>query len=271
MDGSSLRTGEMELSFFKSFCRGANLRALMQQNNVTGKISRLYQQYISPPARGTLFNDLNVVEVPTIVDVTADGPQEAGVLGDTTYQDLLALLRLESQQYCADDSSWPNSVPISREVQIFGKVRIKGVTYTTSQKAQCDSVILYHGALEDSEKMAGQIEQICFHSRPGPNGDLVQDYFLVVWPFRTLSPAEAKHDPYLKYPLLDVRLFHRELLTPIVIKATDVISHGAICPYKDSVLGGNLQVILSLCRVRSVHSAVHTGADYRLDTGLMIM
>lgn len=218
-----------------SFCRGANLRALMQHNRLTGKISQLYEQYITPSKQGTLLSDLNALEATNSISITSEEQGKATRLADDTYAALVARLS-------------PDSKSIFRDAQDLGKIRIKGVSYATTNKAHRDSLVLFRD--NSDHNGAGQIVQIFLHSHPGSNGDLVQDYFLVVRPFRPLSSDEMKDDPYLKFPLLDVRLYHQELLAPLVIKASDVVSHVACCPYRNSVPHSKFQVVLSLNRVR---------------------
>ena len=61
--------GDMELLPLVSFCHSANLCALMQQHCLTGKISQLYEQYITPSKQGTLLSDLNALEATNSIGI----------------------------------------------------------------------------------------------------------------------------------------------------------------------------------------------------------
>lgn len=77
-------------------------------------------------------------------------------------------------------------------------------------------MIIFHQDLEGGEAHAGKIRDIFVHTRAGPNGDAVTEYFLLVDAFCQLTEAEVEMDPYLRYPLLNVRLYHKDIIpTPI--------------------------------------------------------
>ncbi|KAI5987371.1 hypothetical protein EDD15DRAFT_2199593 [Pisolithus albus] len=141
----------------------------------------------------------------------------------------------------------PGTVVLSRDAHVVEKIIIENTTYTSNRKVHRDSLIQFY-RIPGEDSQSGQIEEIFLHTRAGPNGDPLTEYFLVVQPFNPLSPAQAKHDPYLKFPLLDVRLHHKELLVGLVIRAANVIGHVACCPYKAGLPEGNMQVVLALSR-----------------------
>ncbi|KAI6023152.1 hypothetical protein BKA83DRAFT_4053802 [Pisolithus microcarpus] len=251
----------MELSFFTSFCRGGNLRALVQQRDLLGRVSVLCGKYISSVStlQGSILSNIPLLQ-PTI---TA-GAGRAEQLNDISYQGLLRCFRLDSVpvHYGTDHDDTASTVVLSRDAQFVDKITVKGTTYTTKRKVHRDSLIQFYRIPGEDSKF-GQVEDIFLHTCTGPDGDPLTEYFLIVRPFRPLSPAQAKHDPYLKFPLLDVRLCHEELLPGLVIRATNLIGHVVCCPYKGNLPEGNIQVVLSLCRVSSHAMEVHSFRSQR--------
>ncbi|KAI6036197.1 hypothetical protein BKA83DRAFT_118693, partial [Pisolithus microcarpus] len=227
------KEGEMELSFFTSFCRGGNLRALVQQRDLLGRVSVLCGKYISSVStlQGSILSNIPLLQ-PTI---TA-GAGRAEQLNDISYQGLLRCFRLDSVpvHYGTDHDDTASTVVLSRDAQFVDKITVKGTTYTTKRKVHRDSLIQFYRIPGEDSKF-GQVEDIFLHTRAGPDGDPLTEYFLI-------------------FPLLDVRLCHEELLPGLVIRATNLIGHVVCCPYKGNLPEGNIQVVLSLCRVHSFRS-----------------
>ncbi|KAI6162497.1 hypothetical protein EDD17DRAFT_1477948 [Pisolithus thermaeus] len=239
----------MELSFFTSFCHGGNLRALVQQRDLLGRVSILCGKHISSAStlQGSILSNIPQLQ-PTII---ADAGR-AKQLNDVSYRGLLGCFHLDSVplHYSTDHDDTASTTVLSRDAQFVDKITVKGTMYTTNRKVHRDSLVQFY-RIPGEDCKSGQIEDIFLHTHAGPDGGPLTEYFLVVRPFRPLSPAQAKHDPYLKFPLLDIHLCHEELLPELVIRATNLVSHIACCLYKGNLPEGNIQVVLSLCRVSS--------------------
>jgi hypothetical protein len=201
----------MELTFLMTFCRGGNLKAFwsaIDLPQVLKDINDAIQQYFGSDFHGTLLNDLEALGSSDIDQGRAvmDEKKKCSTLLDDVYADLATRLNLDSAplRYCTDDSRVVENVSvISPEVQHHRKFKLQGAVFTTAQQSKNDSLILYRSD-PDGATRPGQIQDIFVHSRAGPNGDTITEYFLSVQPYRQLTIEEAKSDPYLDYPLLDV-------------------------------------------------------------------
>lgn len=143
-------------------------------------------------------------------------------------------------------------------VKYYNKITAMGVKFSTPSQHKGDAQILFRSKGNPANVLAGQIQEIFVHRRPGNAGpeEPISQYFLSVRQYEELSPAEAIFDPYRKYPLLDVRLCRDKLSSDVVIiPLEDIVSHFASCPFKmEDNITGDLRVILSLDRVSH-----HTG------------
>jgi len=85
---------------------------------------------------------------------------------------------------------------------------------------------------------------------PPTNHANIPEFFFVVRQHRELDDEQASKDPYCRFPLLAVQLFSQQFLAgERVIRAQNIHSHFAGCPYESWELEGEYLVALSLNRV----------------------
>ncbi|EGO25774.1 hypothetical protein SERLADRAFT_408035 [Serpula lacrymans var. lacrymans S7.9] len=217
---------DMELTFFLSFCRGSNLKALIFESSLRDGLrdavdhfKTLFEKYFGSNFHGTLLNDLQTLSAAEILD---EGTYDSSALRPLSKEHESA-----TPQYCTeDDHTTLGAIPISPMVQQRDRITFRGISFTTGKKSIGDSMILYKSDRE-AEAHAGKIDGIFVHSRAG-TCKKITDYFMLVKPFRPLTPLEATFDIYRQYPLLGVRLYHDEFLTEsVIIKGSDIVSHFA--------------------------------------------
>ncbi|KAH7908121.1 hypothetical protein BJ138DRAFT_1013395 [Hygrophoropsis aurantiaca] len=246
--------GELELTFAKTFCRGGNLKALLAREaglpQVLEDLKPIVQQYFHSDFRGTLLSDLLALgaqesrtEEPSMNNAPLTN------LPDDLYGQLLSRINADSapQVFYPHDSYSPYGFSLNPSVQYRDNIRIDGVNFRASSCAKGDSFIIFRACGLDTFK-AGRIAKIFLHGRPDINGNLLVEFFLVVEEFRELTAQESAFDPYRQFPLIEARIFHDQT-SRAVIRASDVISHCATCPYRNETLPGEYRVVLSLNRV----------------------
>jgi hypothetical protein len=247
----------MELTFMTAFCRGGNLKAFwstLDLPQVLQNIKNIIYQYFGADFHGTLLSDLEALGSfePDQDRAFMDDNKKCSTLPQDIYANLATRLNLDSAplKYCIDDVRMTEHFSvISSEVQNHHKFKSQGAVFITAHQSKNDSLILYHPG-PDIPACAGQIQDIFVHSRGGPNGNTITEYFLVVQPYRQLNAQEAKLDPYRHYPLLDVQLYHDDLNNhTVVIKASNIVSHVATCPHRNGTASKRYRVVLLLNRV----------------------
>lgn len=250
--------GDMELTFLMSFCRGANLKAFWAVSGLAETvrdIKNLASKYFSSSSDfyGTLFSDISAFEA------SADRSEQINtseknwtVLPDATYQSLGERVNIESQgmDYRTHRARQlgGNESLLSPEAHHFQSVKVGGATLTTADHSESNSMVMFRASPLQSTQSAGQILSIFAHTRGGPDGSTITENFVCLKPFKKLSNQDSRHDPYLHYPLLDVRLYYNVFDPPVVAKVSDVVSHVATCPFTD--MGRDYRIVLSLDRVR---------------------
>jgi hypothetical protein len=253
MKNAHALTGELELTFLRSFCRGGNLKALLSREDMPNNlkdIMPIVEEHFGPQSQRTLTEDLfGVLGDPPLWD----SKQAEVPLSDDVYSALLQRLNASGssgrQSFRRYDQYRGRGHLLARLAQTRNKLTEGGVVYTSANSHRGDSLIMFT-PFPGLKARAGQIKDIFVHQRRGL-GDAVVDTeaFLVVQTFKALGQQE--YDPYRPFPLLDVQLYYNDLSPGLtVIKPCDILSHVASCPY-----GLRKQVILSLSRVSIIFSA----------------
>ncbi|KAI5990328.1 hypothetical protein F5J12DRAFT_786546 [Pisolithus orientalis] len=127
------------------------------------------------------------------------------------------------------------------------EIELHGVKFVASVKQRKGSSIVLFEVPDCDKPKAGQITGLLYHSHIN-QGTYITECFAEVLQFLDLSSLEYSHDPYCQYPLLEVQLYHTQTCVR-VIKASDIICHAAVTPFKSpQVQEGAYQVVLSLNR-----------------------
>lgn len=256
--------GELELSFFTTFCRAANFKAFMVSAPVVGLLGRMRSLFLSffPSARnGTLASDISALENQLNgVDDAFVGDDRDGTLVDVPnlhYQAVIDRINCDIDESVQDrlhphgsDHS-PDHNTAQRQAAYCSHFTRGGFKYTTFKRSLGDSMVVFRTSDGKGNRM-GRIREIFVHVRPGPSGKLVEEHFVVIDGFRELDREERElYDPYHHYPFLGIRLCHDELEgAPIVAKASDIICHFASCTYRN-IEAPKFRVTVSLSRVSS--------------------
>lgn len=135
-----------------------------------------------------------------------------------------------------------------RIVQQRKKIEWKGLTYSTSQHNRKNAFIVF---TVDGMTQAGLIQEIFLHRRSKEKYEWIVEPFCAVLPLKSLS--EAEQDPYAKYPLLDIRLYHNQYEQLVVISLHDIVSHAASCRITYPSIANDLLVMQSLDRVCALY------------------
>jgi Domain of unknown function (DUF4218) len=252
--GESL--GQLELTFLRSFCRGGNLKVLLSRDDLPDTLKEikieLDKHFNGHEFRGTLSNDLSAIAAKFAMPTTWNEGAVEEALPDDIYDHLLERINLDSgtMRFYSHKQVSTTGYALAPLVQYSDEIEAGGVQFSTARHFTRNSLILYRrpGELEH-DLHPGQIQEIFRHCRRGITNDPLIESFLVIRPFEELTEDEANFDPYRRFPLLGVSLYHDKMQPAIVIKSTDIVSHFASCPFENDIIKGAL-VVLSLERVR---------------------
>lgn len=239
-----IRLGELEVTFIRAFCQGANLRALMGSSNgqAVAALREPFKQHCSSSLTRNILHDLLVADVHSHYERSfqwEDG-KVAADLPDDVYSAL--------SSYLMKGSPTSASTALPRAAQQRRKIEWKGATYSTSQQNRKNALILFTGSSSRATQ-AGLIQEIFVHRRLKNKNDWIAEPFCAILPFKCLSQREATQDPYARYPLLDIWLYHNQHEPLIIVSLNDVVSHVASCRIAYAGIGNDLLVIQSLDRV----------------------
>jgi hypothetical protein len=240
------------VTFIRAFCQGANLRALMGSPNgkAVEALQQPFRQHCSSSLTRNILHDILVAGAPSHCDgslrwedgkVTADLP-------DSVYSALSSYLMKQSPPIPHYFSSASPTSMLPRAVQQKRKIEWKGTIYTTFRHNRKNALVLFTGGISSHGMQAGLIQEIFMHRRLKNKNDWITEPFCAMLPFKCLSQHEASRDPYAKYPLLDIRLYHNQHEPLIIVSLNDVVSHAASCRIAYAGIGDDLLVIQSLDR-----------------------
>lgn len=223
---------------------------------ILNDIKPAFQEHFGTDFRGTLLNDLSALgaqedvhQIPVWEASKTPTDLESG-----TYDELIKCINRRSLSHSFHsylEVGSPSSLALEPVVQHHHRLTAQGVDFSTFRRSRGNAQVSYRSPQNSDTIVAGQIQDIFVHKRPGPNGDdLITEFFLVIRQYQELSSVEASFDPYRKYERLDVRLCHDKLSsTVVVISPHDIVSHFSSCEYETTDIDGKLRVVLSLDRV----------------------
>ena len=234
--------GELEITMFEQFCAGQRIRTLIREPGLPESLSRLqaaFSQTFDHDGRGSLLND--------ILASDTDAPFE--YLNKTTPSflddDIYDLIR-----QCRASSPEERHLVLRQPVLLQTKLSRQGVTFSPYTTSIGNSYIIY-GNYHDGNWSAGRISSVfILAAGRGPSGTLLQLPYLVVEPFKRLSPSEKWHNPYQLFSAAG-KLFRHDFDAPILLQATDAICHFAGTPLALNSSGDMFIHVLPLDRVRN--------------------
>lgn len=243
------------LTFTRTFCRAANLKALLAQPGLSPVIDEIklgFEQQYPNEFRGSTLND--VLSCEGYFDTNEDPEWNPAIKEVDLSPEVLDALKAKLNQDTTNvtfvtDRSQPGSL-LEPTAQRLRYLKARGVTFSPAKQSEGNSSILFRPFRGDVI-VAGQIQDIFLHAtKSGMDGIVKLESFLVVKKFRPLSAEEEQLDPYRAFPLLDVRLYHDILLPEVfVITSSDIVSHFASCPFQFLGQCHQYRIVLSLDRV----------------------
>lgn len=155
------------------------------------------------------------------------------------------------------NNSW-TGIPVQPQAVYCSSINLRGTDYTTSRQSHGDSMVIFSPGA-DMPNRAGCIDSIFVHTRPNADGGVLEEHFVVVYALRELSTWEQEqYDPYFHYPYLGFRLCHTGFDSlPLLIKATDIVSHFGSLPFRGMSIP-KFCVVISLGRVSRFPSPIHS-------------
>ena len=250
----------MEHTLAKAFCRTGNLKTLLTHGNTPDFMKEfqvLFCTYFGSVFSGPQHSDITMFSHGSHgnghAPAMTERPDQLAVLSTETYNKLISCLNenLSPHRYCSQASPHPDMWIVDPRVQNKQTVTLNGVTFACVSKHLGNSHILFSIA-GDKSQHAGEIQRIFIHQRRGigPNTEFVTEIFFVIRQFQALEDTQATHDPYRRFSGLSCCLFSRQFVHgDVVIRAPNIISHFAGCPYQMPELPGQFLVVLSLNRV----------------------
>lgn len=260
---SAAYTGQMEVTFLRTFCSGVNLRgmlptlaAMFPKGSVFGDVFEHFLKYYQLKTQGTFLSDLLAfqysAENPTLkIDDNKTEP-----LSSEIYDLLLSTVNkfLEPSEQYLPWTYWNyfSSRLLNSRAQFVKKVAKDGVSLgivtKTRTKSSGNSFILFR--LQAGQPVAfGQIERIFLHWR-GTGNSAVVESFLIVREYAPLCAEHSVHDPYRAIQDLDARLYYNRFLPgERLLRLSNVIAHAATLTYTPSNIEEACIVARSLDRV----------------------
>ena len=256
-DCDSALAGELESTYMKHACRTANLRVLLQDENVRREAQDLIHAFEDTQAedrRGTRHRES------TFLGVSGNegaGPRKEVELSSECFKALVTYLNERTGQERYVDIRQLRRTPglqqLSSHAISCRRVFLGGVSFLGHSESPKDSNIVFRSPSAPDTELAGRILQIFAYQTRDDRGDPVNQTYLFVAPLEELSANEASHDPYRRYAYVGGRLCYDSYLPGIIITKDDVIAHFARTPVdmKPAITRPCVHV-LSLDKVRPV-------------------
>lgn len=253
-DGADKQTiGDLEITFFRTFCRGANLRAMLADfanPTILQEIRRQVDYFFKTEFKGGLQSDHFVLgdesDPKATWDPAWDGQADS-------------LVHLEDELYLQLSNLIESTSPGATHTQFIRLARKnlihEGVAFSKSEKSSGNAQIIFH---HQGIRCFGQIDQIFVHRHILPSGEEQVCSYLLVYRY-----VEVTDDPYnTRYPLLDLRMLANKFSKGYIIQPSAIVSHMAICGMRGATLNAYRQVtdpeyLLSLSLDRVSHVAHH--------------
>lgn len=241
----------MELTFLRTFCRGANLLAEIMEPGISTALSpmkNLVKSHFASRNPGSALDSF--LRSPSDNDVQLEDDLRLDQhklvdLKDNEYAALILVI-LAIPEETTQFKSWKSEAkgtPLPTTVEYRDKLQRNGVVFATARKSLKNSIVQFR--LFTGEIAAGRIAKIFLHQR----SPKLVEAFVQIDKFEELSEADARNDPYRPFEHLAARLYYAEPRRTVLIRAADVVSHVACCPYTHKSIRSPCIVVLSLDRV----------------------
>lgn len=223
-----------------------------------GMFCKLFLGFFGSSRRGTLASSILAFEAHAFGDDSIIQDDRAAELRDipsSHYHELIHRLNRDSDStdpfFTAYDSNTSQpGIAAQPQAAYCSFINLRGIDYTTIRHSRGDSMVTFSPSA-GMPNLAGCIDDIFVHTRPKADGSVFEEHFVVVHALRELNTREQElYDPYRHYPNLGFRLCHDVFdPRPIIIKATDIVSHFGRCPFR-GVSSPKFCVVVPLARVR---------------------
>ncbi|KAI9069601.1 hypothetical protein FKP32DRAFT_1559402 [Trametes sanguinea] len=245
------RPADLPATFMRAWYTGANLRWLMRttdwpKTTEYDDMLRMFENAFTDRVRGTRVTDiLGLSGANTQSTFTYDRTREVR-LPQRVYEGILRIVnaRASTPYQPSDSVTASGQARLPPVGQLVSSVRLDGVNYASTTR---DSFITFRS--RSGAVLAGQISQIIYHQR-SDGGRVIVEPFVVVDTYQTLTPDDARKDPYRRFPDLNTWLVYKDFeADPHVVPLTDVISHFAHFAYTPAEIRRKCVVVRSLDRV----------------------
>ena len=248
----------MESTFMKTTTRAANLRSKLDEPEAKEALAEFVETWhdiSGEDERGMRLDSVLRSLSSFVVPDLSDGRKAQGktsVLDQRSYTALLKKLNSDAGTALFVDSSAAKrggQRHLRREAQSHSDIIIRGIHFRPQCKSRRDSNIQF-GSPEDPR--AGSIQQIVTHRRKTPEGEYIEETFLVVEELVQLSNSHREHDLFRKFPFAGGRLYYeRGNVNLVVLRPSDSLCHVAKTPLVLTSIPEPTVHILPLDRVRS--------------------
>jgi len=249
-------TGDLELTMLNAICRGANIRSMLcdpEVAEILGELIEAYRANMNEDQRGTRIRDAITFSVYNEGEGVVGRQPKTVNLDAATYGSLLYLLNAEfgDATYVRElTKKSTGQISLSSQATKCHKVTISGVSYQPYELSSKNSNVLFQRTAS-SRPIAGRIREVYRHSRKMPSGQMAEETFLVVDQYAELSPSDAAHDHYRRYPLVGGRLYYDGVHPDTcLVRPSAILCHCAKTPTTSAFINHPLLHLLPLDRVR---------------------
>ncbi|KAI1785656.1 hypothetical protein LXA43DRAFT_899280 [Ganoderma leucocontextum] len=250
---TNFKPAEMPKTFMRYFYMGGALRWLMRvtpwpKSPEFDDMLNSFEEAFSDRVRGTRITQMLSFGQPSADnDFEYDHRRETS-LSSHVYDTLFALINSTSPcQFQSSHGTAMDGRPrLHSSGQFVDTIHHGGIRFATSDAGVRDAFILYR---HSNTVKAGQISSIFYHQRMGPDGLVIEPFF-VINPYAPLVAKDADSDPYRCFPELETKLYYNwQESRQDVVEVGAIVSHFAAFVYTPEEIGQPCIVARSLDRV----------------------
>ncbi|KAF8573907.1 hypothetical protein K439DRAFT_1373970 [Ramaria rubella] len=247
--------GEIEGSFMRGFCMGANLKAIVNDSRTLQVLQELrepFETVFRTEGHGTLLRDVFNLEADRF---NSPSPEELDrkpriPLNADVSRLLIQLLNSEFRDvenffpYIPSDQRRPGFLPLDPEGWLLSKCQYRGIWYvkarpTDSQMTPGDLFVAHKDSHILVRSDHQSLSKPCIisnifahrHMQPGNPKPVVETY-LIVREYEELTAEHASFDYWRRYPISGGKLYYNALKTnPQVVNVKNVGGHFAMTPF----------------------------------------